>query len=368
MLSESAEKIANLARKKILGGKILSIKLSSKQNPHFAKILIQDFQQKQIAILVEHTLLTAEVTLATALIWFRSLQNLKSKKVEKLWLISDKSNTLDNLIQHLKPKWQKIIRVFNKQLEESFLLNSVDKITDISLDKLQRISGEGKNIVALSPLEIDVNFANESQIFTFNGLPFAKIEAGKTLFGVENQNHILTEKNRPKLLSLIQDLRLYRSTNSPNKKHLFYKTLTEAWLESILRNDISQLENNLILSPIYPQFRLFSDRIDLLALRNDGRLVVIELKTSAFREMTFQAVEYWQEVEKQRLAGNLDRLFGGLKIADKPTLIYLAAPHSAFHADYSFLSTTIREDLEVWRFDLQENWREKIQIANKLRN
>jgi hypothetical protein len=365
MLSEIVEKIANAARRKILGGKILSVKLSSKHNPHFAKILIQDFQQKQIAVLVELTAQTTEATLSTALIWFRSVQNLKSKKVEKLWLVSDKPSSLEILIYNLKPNWQQVIRVFNKQFEEKFSADFTGTVIEMPLAKLERISSEGRSIVALSPLEIDVNFNCESQIFTFKGLPFAKIEAGKTLFGVENQHQILTENNRSKLLNLIQDLRLYRAENSPNKKHLFHKTATEAWLESILRNDIAQLENNLILSPIYPQFRLFADRIDLLALRNDGRLIIIELKTTAYREMVLQAVDYWQEVEKHRLAGNFNGLFGGLEIADKPTIIYLAAPHSAFHQDFSFFADAIRNDIEIWRFDLCENWREEIKIANK---
>jgi hypothetical protein len=365
MLSETTEKIANLVRNKILGGKILSIKYSSKSNPHFAKILIQDFQNKQVAILLELFNATAEATLATSLLWFRSLKLQKSKRTERIWLISEKPNKLENLVQHLNSNWQKIIHVFNRKLEQSDLFRNYETTADISLEKLKRIDSKGKEIIALSPAEIDVNFVGNSQIFTFRGLAFARIDDGKTTFGVENKSRTLTEKNRHKLIEFIKDLRVYRSANCPNRRHLFYKNSTEAWLESILRNDISQLENNLILSPIYPQFRLFADRIDLLALRNDGRLVIIELKTTAYREMVFQAVEYWQEIEKQRLAGNFDRLFGGLAIADEPTIIYLAAPHSAFHQDFSFFAEAISDYIEIWRFDLCENWREEIRVANK---
>jgi Endonuclease NucS len=365
---EKAEKIANLARRKILGGKILSIKFTSKNNPQFAKILIQDFQSKQIAVLVELSLQTSEISLAAALIWFRNLQKQKSKRVEKIWIISAKPHVLASLIEHLQPNYQKMIRIFDEKIGEASYFENPSPTKMMNLATWARIDSEGKKIVAISPQEINVNFVEETQFFTFNGLQFAKIDEGKTYFGVEHQSKRLSDKNWNDLLELIQELRIYRSHNSPNRRHLFYQSSPEAWLESILRKDIKLLEKNLILSPIYPQFRLFADRIDLLALRKDGRLVIIELKTSAFREMVFQSVEYWQAIEKQRVEGNLDGLFGGLKISDEPALIYLVAPHSAFHADFAYLAETIREDIEIWRFDLNENWREKIQVASKLKS
>ncbi|MFH4247079.1 hypothetical protein WAI89_20205, partial [Acinetobacter baumannii] len=89
------------------------------------------------------------------------------------------------------------------------------------------------------------------------------------------------------------------------------------WLESILRRNIGLIDANLILSPIYNQFRTASAKIDLLALRRDGRLVIIELKTSPDRETVFQAADYWRRIELQRRRGELarHRLFDDLEIA-----------------------------------------------------
>jgi hypothetical protein len=364
---ERAEKIANLARRRILGGKILSIKYTSKNNPQFVKILIQNFQKRHIAVLLELSPKTPEIPLAAALIWLRNLQKQKSKRIEKIWIIAEKPSEIECLIEHLRPNWQKMFRIFNENLEEALYVENPSPTNSINLATWARIDSEGKKIVAISPEEINVNFVEDTQFFKFNGLQFARIDNGKTFFGVEHQTWRLTNKNWNELLELVQELRIYRSHNSPNRRHLYFQSSQEAWLESILQKDINLLERNLILSPIYPQFRLFADRIDLLALNKDGRLVIIELKTSAFREMVFQSVEYWQEIEKQRLAGNLDGLFGGLEIANEPALIYLVAPHSAFHPDFSYLAETIREDIEIWRFDLNENWREKIQVASKLK-
>jgi hypothetical protein len=141
--------------------------------------------------------------------------------------------------------------------------------------------------------------------------------------------------------------------------------LPEAWLESLLRRDISTLDSNLILSPVHNQFRASSEQIDLLALRKDRRLVTIELKVSPNREHLFQSVDYWQEIERHRRAGNLRGLFDDLEIADVPCLVYLVAPHLCFHPNFDFLAETISEEIEIFRFDLNENWREGIKVLER---
>ena len=116
----------------------------------------------------------------------------------------------------------------------------------------------------------------------------------KAWFGVGRSRRPLTQDSWEDLVELVGELAAYRTAEPPTKRHLHYRTASEAWLEAILRRDITSLDANLILSPIYNQFRSSSDKIDLLALRRDGRLVVIELKTQPDREMVFQAADYWR--------------------------------------------------------------------------
>ncbi|MEP7037058.1 MAG: hypothetical protein ABI891_01840, partial [Acidobacteriota bacterium] len=106
------------------------------------------------------------------------------------------------------------------------------------------------------------------------------------------------------------------------------------------------------------------DKIDLLALRKDGRLIIIELKVAPDREMIFQAVDYWRKIELSRRKGNLQdiKLFGDLKIADAPTIVYLVAPTLSFHRDFKFFAKTVSPEIEIFRFNLNENWRENLQI------
>jgi hypothetical protein len=203
------------------------------------------------------------------------------------------------------------------------------------------------------------------------GLPFARVR--KTLgserawFGVDKNKQLLTDESWDALGSLVAELAEYRRCDTTVKRHQFYRQASEAWLESILRRNVALLDPNIILSPIYNQFRSSNDRIDLLALRKDGRLVIIELKTSPDREMIFQAADYWRKIELQRRQGRLAeaRLFGDRVILDRPALIYLAAPAWSFHIDFEYFARMLNTELELWRFELHEDWRREVKVVNR---
>ncbi len=357
-MNEKAANLAGRARQKILGGKILSLQLSDQNNPHLAKILIRNFQNKRIAVIAELENETAENQMTYSLLWFASLQNLKTKSAEKIWIISTQGAKLAKLRTALRDVWKSKISIFDHHLIEKH-----EETAAFSKPKLNQIKTNplAEKIIALSPEEIQLQGAK----ITFNGLPFAQVSKQAVYFGVEQSNRLLTDSSWPELTTLIETLRLYRQSDSPSRRHIFYRLGPEAWLESRLRNNSSLLDANLVLSPIYNQFRASSEQIDLLALRKDGRLVIIELKVAPNREHIFQAVDYWQEIEKHRLAGNLRGLFNDLEMADEPSLVYLVAPHSCFHPDFDFLASVISPDLELYRFDLNENWRAGVKVLER---
>ena len=131
-----------------------------------------------------------------------------------------------------------------------------------------------------------------------------------------------------------------------------------------MRRNIKLLDANLILAPIYNQFRTVADMIDLLALRRDGRLVIIEIKASPDRETPFQAADYWRKIEHLRRRGELrrSRVFGELEMIDKPALVYAVAPALSFHRDFEHFARMLSPEIELWRFELHENWREDIKV------
>jgi hypothetical protein len=80
--------------------------------------------------------------------------------------------------------------------------------------------------------------------------------------------------------------------------------------------------------------------------------------------MIFQAADYWRKIELQRRKGILAaaNLFDGREISDRPALVYLAAPAWSFHRDFDFFARCISPEIELWRFELHENWRSNVKV------
>ena len=144
---------------------------------------------------------------------------------------------------------------------------------------------------------------------------------------------------------------------------------------SILRRDITKLDPGLIIAPLHAQFRtahgvgIAARPIDLLALRQDGRLVVIELKVTEDREHVFQGVDYWRRVEAHRRRGHIAsaELFADRVIADESPLVYLVAPTLRFHPSFATLARAIAPDIEIYRFEINENWRQGVRVMRRMR-
>jgi hypothetical protein len=138
---------------------------------------------------------------------------------------------------------------------------------------------------------------------------------------------------------------------------------------------VTRLDPGLVVSPVHAQFRTTRDHtaaggpIDLLALRRDGRLVVIELKVSEDAALPLQGAQYWRRVETHRRGGSIAaaRLFGDAEIADEPPLVYLVAPLLHFHRTFQTLAHAITPEVEMYRFDLNEDWRAGVRVARRAR-
>lgn len=237
-----------------------------------------------------------------------------------------------------------------------------------------------QQIIDLAPHAIDVVAARHGQTLRYHGLPFARVrrvmDRDRIWFGIEgSRRRLLDEYHEPDWQKLWRDLKNYRDANCPDRHHWFYRAAGEAWLESILRRDISKLDPGLIVAPLHAQFRTShggptsARPIDLLALRHDGRLAVIELKVNEDREHVFQGVDYWRRVEAHRRRGHIStaKLFGDRDLSDESPLVYLVAPTLRFHPSFTTLARTIAPDIEVYRFDINEDWRSGIRVVRRER-
>ena len=185
--------------------------------------------------------------------------------------------------------------------------------------------------------------ARHGQTLRYLGMPFARVRrvfsTERVWFGIEGSHRrLLEEKTFHFYAELMNDLREHRSATAVDHRHALYRNAAEAWLESILRRDITKLDPGLLIAPLYAQFRLArSGRlgvrpIDLLALRQDGRLVVIELKVSEDREHVLQGADYWQRVEAHRRRGTsrVPNFLGKEKLATKRHSFISSRPRSGF--------------------------------------
>lgn len=331
--------------------------------------------------------------LSNSILWFTKLE--ERRRIGELWLIGGRESIedLQKICALLHNGWRERIKIYERKTNSTD--GSFETQTDDFLDlaqplsladlwlkkpkklrqpKARELSRAAETIRQLAPEAIDVVRSRHGETLRFHGLPFVKIREiwgeEKVWFGIDSKKkRILDEASLAEFSDLLDTLREHRQFEASDKRHAFYRAAPEAWLESILRRDVSRLDPNLVLAPVYAQFRLSNKQgsLDLLALRTDGRLVLIELKTTTDREHVFQAINYWRQIELERRSGSLrcSKLFGDLPILDLPPLVYLVAPLMSFHRDFEILANSVTPEIEIWRFDLNEDWRSGIRVARR---
>ncbi len=176
----------------------------------------------------------------------------------------------------------------------------------------------------------------------------------------------------PYINELIAKLVAARRHDSPNHRHTLFHLAPESWLESLLRRDITTIDAGLRLAPLFAQLRTahvlsHARPVDLLAVRRDGRLVVIELKVTEDDALPFQAADYWRRIETLRRTGSLDSLFENVRLADAPPLIYAVAPLLRFARTFDSLAALISPRIELYRFDINEDWRAGVRVMRRSR-
>lgn len=377
---EKVNEIASLIAEHYKGSKLARVALNI-ENGRLAQISFETADKLPMAAIADVSRkMTIESVFTAAILWLDKLGQQRKKPVKDLLIVCEKrpAKNAQKLHALLAGYWKNKIAILeiDRKPEPARLIElSKRSIRELWRQRSKRfrlpdqpvISETAQQIIDLAPAEIDIVYSRQGETLRFHGLPFARVRVmlGKeTAWFRAGRERIMLDENFDDLVALIDLLRMNRYVDAPNRRHRLYKAMPEAWLESILRRNIKLLDANLILSPIYNQFRSSNDKIDLLALRRDGRLVVIELKTQPDREMVFQAADYWRKIELQRRRGDLAaaNLFEGREILDKPTLIYLVAPAWSFHRDFEFFARSISPDIELWRFELHEDWRREVKV------
>jgi len=364
------------------------------QPGRYARILLR---RKQLRVAVTGSVVAShpaavDAFLSSALLWFqRTSERIKPPYIQQLWVIVSKESLKSTLhrIALLRSSLRDVISVFtaDDDLTELTKVNCSER-TDLWKNRLARfppvpeakLTPQTLQIINEAPEAVDVVHARHGETLRYFGLPFARVRSligtERVWFGIDGSHRRLLDATTLDAWSnLLKDLREYRDAGALDHRHSLYRTAAEAWLESLLRKDITKLDPGLIIAPLHAQFRtarggkLGIRPIDMLALRQDGRLVVIELKVSEDREHVLQGADYWRRVEAHRRRGHIAKakLFGERLIRDESPLVYLVAPTLRVHPSFQTLARCIAGDIEIYRFDINEDWRSGVRVMRRMR-
>jgi hypothetical protein len=386
---------------------VLSPGMRRDQPGRYARILLRRPHERLAvtATVAQSDARNVDSLFSSALLWFsRVRQSPKRPFIEKLWMIVEHQILEATRQRHvlLRDELRQRIELYEIRGPSPTVREGSRAIDDWErLDPVQAFARKhlwrkrlarfppvteaetterAQEIIAHAPHAIDVVASRHGQTLRYHGLPFGRLrrvlDRDRVWFGVEgSRRRLLDEYYREDWKKLLLDLEEHRNAHANDRRHWLYRAAGEAWLESILRRDISKLDPGLIVAPLHAQFRTShggptgARPIDLLALRHDGRLVVIELKVNEDREHVFQGVDYWRRVEAHRRRGHISsaKLFGEREISDESPLVYLVAPTLRFHRSFATLARTIAPDIEVYRFDINEDWRAGVRVVRRER-
>lgn len=236
--------------------------------------------------------------------------------------------------------------------------------------------------------QVEVAFRSGSEVaLLWSGLEFARVRTGaaensfarseEILFGSGANTTLLTEESAPHLRKIVAELVRQRNAGG-EKRNQLYRQQPERWLESILRRSPGVIDAMIDAPPMYAQVPAFAATdhaiLDLLAIRRDGRLVVLEIKADEDLHLALQALDYWIRVrfhatsqagEKSQLA-RFGYFPGKHVLADAP-LLYLIAPALRIHPATEVVLRYVSPEVNWTLIALDERWREKIRVVFRKR-
>jgi hypothetical protein len=196
------------------------------------------------------------------------------------------------------------------------------------------VDAEIARIVGIAPtlLQAVPHIAGRAVSIRFRGLEVARV--------AEN---VITYPLGEPLEALIDTLAEERRHGS---RHPLARAHEEAWLES---NLIGRIRDVLPVrqDAIYPQVPSFKGEerkiIDLLAVTDEGRLVVIEIKASS----------------------DPDGYFRDIRIRNEPAVLVMVAPLLSFHKGLDRLLAILPPTLPLLQVGINQTWKREIKVLRR---
>jgi len=203
------------------------------------------------------------------------------------------------------------------------------------------------------------------------GIEFAELSGPELIFGLTDRRPAAPQ-HLPEIERLVEELARVRTPDAPDRQHPLYRQLPEAWLESQVRSEIQTVDATLRANMLYGQVPAFAggDRgiLDLLAVDDTGRLVVVELKASADLHLPLQALDYWVRVKWHLDRGEFAAFgyFPGVELRPDPPRLLLVSPSLEFHPSTETILGFYAPHIDVERIGLAVDWRLGLQVMFRL--
>jgi hypothetical protein len=238
-----------------------------------------------------------------------------------------------------------------------------------------------------SRVTIDARNAHEVALSLY-GLEFARVRQGfvsdsftrqcNLSFGAGANETPLQEDTEALFAELMQRLFASRYPEA-NARDPLFRLQPEAWLQSTLAGDLTQVDDSLGVHTIYHQVPAFAaaDRamLDLLTVTRHGRLAILELKADEDLHFPLQGLDYWIRVhwlQQQRNASGQGELeqngyFPGIQLLSHSPLLYFIVPALRVHPSMDTVLQHLSPAIPWTLVALNEGWRSERKVIYRKR-
>ncbi len=219
-------------------------------------------------------------------------------------------------------------------------------------------------------------------VFRCHGLEFARARlahqpgtlcpTAEIVFGVGADERVLVEQNADAFRRLVHSVGEVRHAEGP-RDHALWRLHPERWLESLVVQDVSEVDERLDAACLYSQVPAFSasDRamIDVLTTTRTGRLAVVELKADEDIHLPLQGLDYWSRVAWHHARGEFQRFgyFPERELSSERPLLFLVAPALHVHPATDTLLHYISPEIEWTVVGIDERWRNGVRAVFRKR-
>ena len=231
--------------------------------------------------------------------------------------------------------------------------------------------------------EVEVAVLSPAEVaFRLHGLEFARARIAheseslrvttEIVFGLGAHETILSAANLDRFTHLARSIGEVRHPEGPHD-HPLFRMQPERWLESLVIQDVSAINQTLDPKCFYSQLPAFSasDRamIDVLAITRTGRLAVVELKADEDIHLPLQGLDYWARVQWHHGRGEFQRFgyFPSKELNPAEPLLYLVAPALHIHPSADTLLRYFSPQIQWELLAIDERWRQGIKVVFRKR-